>query len=414
MALPFFQEFGWEPLILKINPDEQEGIKDELLCRTVPANTREWQAGCLPLSTTSWTGLRNVGLRSFFHLQKLGSRIIRQEKPKAVFFSTTMFALMTLGSHWLRQTGVPFVLDFQDPWVREKVNNGTSSGSGSRGMKARVAEMMAEYLEPKALREVSHVVSVSPAYVTMLGSRYSRLRPEQFTVLPFGAAEKDYEILRELRIEQKVFNAKDGKQHWVYAGVFIDRMNLALRSLFAALVRVFDSQPDLRSKVRLHFIGTNYAPKDRASKTVEPIAREFGLLDVVEEITDRLPYFEALQCLLDADALIVPGLDDPGYTASKIYPYILARKPMLAIFHENSSVVDVLTKTKAGTVIGFKSGESHETIAPRILESNWLNSVLKSPGSMAPTVDWTAFEPYTAREMTRKLCSVFDKVADGR
>ena len=141
------------------------------------------------------------------------------------------------------------------------------------------------------------------------------------------------------------------------------------------------------------------------------------------ETTDRLPYFEALQCLLDADALIVPGSDDPGYTASKIYPYILARKPLLAIFHEQSSVVDVLRKTKAGTVIPFRSGETPEAISARILAFNWLRFLplppvgrgTKGEGfgsaiSSPPFTDWLAFEPYTARSMTQKLCAIFDEV----
>ena len=57
------------------------------------------------------------------------------------------------------------------------------------------------------------------------------------------------------------------------------------------------------------------------------------------------------------------GSDDPGYTASKIYPYILAEKPLLAIFHEESSVVRILQETNAGTVVTFKTGESVEEVA---------------------------------------------------
>lgn len=409
MALPFFREFGWEPLILKINPEEQEGIKDPLLCRTVPESLRAWQAGCVPLRLTKWAGVRNVGLRSVYSLAQLGRGIIRNEKPQLVFFSTTMFPLMTLGGHWHRRCGVPYVLDFQDPWRRENRVTGEKEGGS---FKSRMAERTAKFLEPIALRGVSRLVSVSPAYITALCDRYSWLRETQFTVLPFGAAEKDYEVLRELHVNQEIFS-KDGKWHWVYAGAFIREMNLALRSFFAALAQAIEKEPVVRSKLKLHFIGTNYAPRERAVKMVEPIARELGLANIVEEITDRQPYFQTLQCLLDADALIVPGSDDPGYTASKIYPCILAKKPLLAIFREESSVVDVLTKTKAGTVVTFKSGDQPEVVAGRILKSGWLDSTLCSPRPMIPPTDWTAFEPYTAREMTRRLCEVFDHAANG-
>jgi hypothetical protein len=154
--------------------------------------------------------------------------------------------------------------------------------------------------------------------------------------------------------------------------------------------------------VALHFLGTNYAPKGRGEKTIEPLAREYGLADLVQEVTDRIPYFEALQCLLDADALVVPGSDDPGYTASKIYPYILARKPLLAVFNEQSSVVDVVRKTRAGTVVSFQSGEALASISNRVLATGWLQNPL------VPDTLWSEFEPYTAREMTRRLCLVFE------
>ena len=108
---------------------------------------------------------------------------------------------------------------------------------------------------------------------------------------------------------------------------------------------------------------------------------------MVSEVTDRIPYFEALQCLRDADALFVPGSDDPGYTASKIYPYILAKKPLLAVFHAESSVVGLLQKTRAGTVVGFHSGETAEAVSERIQATGWL-AALKA---RLPATDWDAF-----------------------
>src|SRR5260221_72781 len=135
-------------------------------------------------------------------------------------------------------------------------------------------------------------------------------------------------------------------------------MGFALRAFFKALAAMVHKQPGLRQSLRLHFVGTDYAPAERAQKSVEPLAAEFGVADLVSEQPQRIPYFQALQCLLDADALIVPGSDDPGYTASKLYPYILARKPLLAVFHESSSVVSVLRATNAGTVVTFASEEN--------------------------------------------------------
>lgn len=400
MSLPFFKEFGWEPLILKINPDEQEGIKDLDLCKTVPTDIKTWQAGFIPKSWTSWLKVNNIGLRSFFHLAHLGNQIIESEKPELIFFSTTLFPVMTLARYWYWKYGLPYILDFQDPWLSDYQGVGDAF---YQSWKYKASQLNAGILEPWTLKNVSHVISVSSGYVDTLLKRYDWLKPEQFTVLPFGAAEKDFAVLKDKRIQHNHFDPNDGKQHWVYVGRGGEDMGFALRCLFKALARSRQQSPD-HTNLLLHFIGTDYAPKERSRKTIEPIAVACGVGDMVLEHSERIPYFEALQCLLDADALIVPGSDDPSYTASKIYPYILAEKPLLAIFHEKSSVVNVLKSTKAGTVVTFETKAEIEKIADAIA-TNWLKVPLPTPET-----NWEAFKEYTAKEMTCRLCDIFDRV----
>ncbi|PON15177.1 hypothetical protein C2W62_25210 [Candidatus Entotheonella serta] len=103
-----------------------------------------------------------------------------------------------------------------------------------------------------------------------------------------------------------------------------------------ALREGLQQTPALFSRVRLHFVGTDYAAGTRAMKTIEPIALHMQLGDYIREYPQRLPYFDTLNLLRQANFLLVPGSSHPQYTASKIYPYILAHKPLLALFHEES------------------------------------------------------------------------------
>lgn len=103
----------------------------------------------------------------------------------------------------------------------------------------------------------------------------------------------------------------------------------------------------------------------------------------------------------------MPGSDDAQYTASKIYPYILAQKPILAVFHQASSVVDVLRDTNAGEVLTFSDTDTFAALAQRILPT-WTELLRTLP--FKPLTNWNAFEPYLAREMTRRQCDVFDAV----
>jgi hypothetical protein len=431
MALSYFEEFGWRATVLAVQPEAVEGgLRDQKSEDGLPEGTRVIRTQAISYQKTRRFGLGSLAIRAYPYLRRAGDDLLKREKFDAVFFSTTQFPVMALGRRWLKKFKVPYVLDFQDPWRNDYYERTGTRPPGGK-FKYAFSQLQARVLEPYSVRRAAHIICVSSAYVSMLQARYPWLGEREslithhssldslFTVLPFGAAESDFEFLERSPVKQTVFNPADGKRHWVYVGACGPMMAFALRAFFTALKSAIQLQPALANGLRLHFVGTDYAPAGRTKKTVEPIAIECGVGELVSEQPARLPYFEALQCLLDADALIVPGSDDPGYTASKIYPYILAKKPLLAIFHEQSSVVDVLNKTKAGTVVAFKSGETPASVAQRILQSSWFPSVnsdlrpLTSDLCVAsPATDWSAFAPYTAREMTRKLCEVFDQVAN--
>ncbi|MFA5976147.1 MAG: hypothetical protein WC859_08305 [Elusimicrobiota bacterium] len=447
-ALPYLSENGWVPLVLHTDPQEQGGARDSRLADTVPPDTSVFQATSVARGWTRWLGLTHVGWRSLPSLYRLGSQIIQREKPDLIFFSTTMFPVMILGPLWAKKHGVPYVLDFQDPWVPETKSSSpaftdTSSpavtGRGSKhavdgrmdsppetagndagaaggnddwrnclGLKAKLSRAIDCRLEPYALRNVSHIISVSTAYVEMLSRRYPRLSADCFTVLPFGAPELDFEYLQQHSIEQSVFRTGDGRRHWVYAGRGGKDMALALRALFLSLARARQKDAEWNN-LRLHFIGTDYASRGLLPGRVALLAEACGVGDLVEEKKEQVGYFESLRCLLDADALLVPGSEDPGYTASKIYPYILARKPLLAVFHEQSSVCQVLRETGAGELVSFRSGETAESVSERITRQ-WFEHWPKA----APEADWAAFSRYSARGMTRRMCEAFNRALAGR
>jgi hypothetical protein len=105
--------------------------------------------------------------------------------------------------------------------------------------------------------------------------------------------------------------------------------------------------------------------------------------------------------------LLLLGSTDPNYTASKLYPYILARRPLLTVFHEASSVVDIVQETQAGTVVTYDNEVSTDNVADQVL-SEWSAALQRMP--FVPDTDWEAFRPYTAEAMTRKQVEVFDQV----
>lgn len=407
MSLPYLEEFGWEAHVLTVRPDCVFGVNEPLLEKTVPQHIPVTRTGALSIEQTRRLGMSSLGWRSFPQLLAVGNRLLQEQKFDLVYFSTTIFNAMVLGAIWYRRFGVPYVLDFQDPWLSDYYQNSQTARPPGGSFKYGFSQLQAKLLEPIGVSAASHIISVSPAYPKILQQRYSHLRPEQFTVLPFGAPEQDFASLPALDVQQPIFNPDDGKRHWVYVGRGGDDMALALRSLFLGIKCDRLKNPQVWDSIRLHFIGTSYAPKELAIKTVEPIAQELGVADLVTEHPERIPYFEALKVLTDSNAILLIGSNDSTYTASKLYPCILARKPILAVFHQQSSVVDILRQCQAGEAITFSSNSQPEDLLSEVTTA--LQKLLSLPHGYTPETNWSAFKPYTAREMSRKQCEIFDQ-----
>jgi len=408
MSLPYLEEFGWRPHLLTVDPEKVEAAKDNFMREVLPAEISLKSTNAFSPALTRRVGLGDLGIRAYVHLKRGGEQILKTKQIDLIYFSTTVFNVFALARGWRKQFGVPYVLDFQDPWLSDYYDQPNGKTPPGGWTKYRASQFLAKRLEPFSLRKASHVTSVSSGYVDVLKDRYPWLRSEQFTVLPFGASEHDFELLKRMKIRQPIFQPEAGKRHWVYVGRGGADLSFAMRAFLQALKQARENTPETFADLTIHFIGTDYAVPDRARKTVEPLAVELGVADLVHEQTTRIPYFEALQCLLDADAILTFGSDDSSYTASKIYPCILANKPLLAIFHERSSVVEVLRKTNCGSVVTFNANSTIDEVSDQVSKTFFSDQSTVSTG-----VDWNEFEKYTAREMTRRLCAIFDNCIDG-
>jgi hypothetical protein len=137
------------------------------------------------------------------------------------------------------------------------------------------------------------------------------------------------------------------------------------------------------------------------------VARECAVADIVQENPSRVQHLDAIQLLLDSDALVVLGSESPHYTASKLFPCILAAKPLLAVFHEESSAVKLLDETRAGKAITFSAERPALSVVGEIEAA--LHKLLTASAGLPPATDWEKFEPFTARAVTARLVEVLDR-----
>jgi hypothetical protein len=403
-SLAYYRSFGWEPSVLAIDPKTSDCIDDPALVEALPEDIPVTRVSAWSETRCRRFGFGQLAYRSLLPLYRVGCDMLRCGRHDVVLFSTTAFLCFALGPLWRRRYGCAIVYDFHDLWYRGPLPRAAVPGNP---IKYRVDQWLAKRLERFSLRSAAHIFVVSEFYVATLSGRYPWLEANQFTVLPFGAAPGDYAFVRDRGVRQTVFQPDRGIRRWVCAGAIAPAMLPVVAALCRGLRSWHDARPAAAAALRLTFVGTDYAQVERSSKRVEPIARSCGVADLVEEFPGRIPYFEALAFNLASEAILLIGSTEADYTASKLMTVALSKRPILALFHRESLVSRIAAQLPNVFLATFDEQPGEPEFQDRIAKGiEWL---------IAASFDATAIEascePWSAAEMTRRQCVVFDRVA---
>lgn len=401
----YAEEFGWSVNVLSVRPELYEEPPDRELERLVPDTISIVRVGALPAAATRLVGVGDLGIRSYAHLRAALRRIAREDPPDLLFFPGGPFYPFLLGAPMRREFGLPYVLDFTDPWVYPPM-----PGQERPWKKGYWASKIASALEPRAVRDAAHVLAVSEGTIDGIRSRYPDLPASRFSAAPFGFEPTDFEALRRHPRSAPPW-PRDGNLHLVYVGAMLPHGYETLRALFRAVDELRSQAPALGQRLRLHFFGTTYDP-NAVRGLVVPVAEEMGLGDVVTEHPRRIPYLDALGVLTAADGVLALGSTDHHYTASKIFPCILAERPLLAIYHEMSTVCDVMRESRAGELVTYGDVERAGDRVPQIRSA--LEAMFGQERRQRGAARLEALDQFSAREMSRHIFSVFDSLIAGR
>lgn len=397
-SLPYLSEFGWRASVMAVRPDRCEGVQDPLLLETVPENIDVVRVDAFSSKVTRKVGLGNLGFRSWPHLRAAGNRFLANNQVDLIFFTTTVFTAIAHGPAWKRRYGVPFIVDLQDPWRNDYYLGLPKS---QRPPKFAFDHWQKSHFESRTMPSADGLVAVSQGYIETMQARYPELRSRPALELPFGVLPTDIDVARRLTAEP----VEASKVTLRYVGRGGPDMARAARILFSALREGREEQPGLFGRLKFEFLGTSYAAAGLGRQTIRPIAEQEGVADAVMELPDRLPYFQALRRLLDADGLVVLGSDDASYTASKLYPYLLAERPFVAVFHEKSPAVSFLKEARGGRLVTFNSGFEQATVSEARAQLGWL-----AERPAPPVLSASVLERHGAQAMTERLVGMFNDV----
>ena len=400
MSIPYFAAYGWDVEVVTVDPKYTDLPQDALLMEGIPANIKIHRVKAFKKGWTSKLGFGSISYRSVLPLRKKVSELLKEKKFDLIYFSTTQFQVCILGAYWKKKFKVPYVIDMQDPWHSEYYQDKPKE---QRPPKYWLSYRINKYLEPIAVKQVAGLISVSQDYIDILKDRYPSIKKVPATTITFGAFEPDLNVAAAHADEFKLLLDPQFK-NIVYVGRGGMDMYDAIHPVFETLQKGLADEPELFNNLKLYFIGTSYAPNGTGSATILPFAQEYGLENSIIEITDRIGYYHTLFTLQQADALFIPGSDDPKYTASKIFSYLLTKKPLLAIFNFESSAINILNEFGVKEVYSYNHTPDLNNKIQFFFKAVLDGSVIEQNYNKA------AIEKYSAKTMVKRQCELFNRI----
>lgn len=283
-----------------------------------------------------------------------------------------------IGMKLARETGLPWVADFRDPWTRIFYFKHLSM--------TRATERWHKRMEKKVLDEASAVVAVSP----LVQQEFQNMTHTPVELITNGFDECDFgqaDALAQRGGPDKDFVI-------THTGLFAADGNPTM--LWKVLADKCNKDEEFRKRLRIRFIG----------KTDDAVTDAVMAEGLGEHLTDMgyQPHAVAVREQRQASLLILPLRKEPEYKAvlpGKLFEYLASWRPVLGIGQPDGAMSMILNTTRTGVVLNWED----ETSMKRFIELCW-NNHLK--GEL--TVDDADLSRFTRRSLTRSMAELFDRL----
>lgn len=256
-----------------------------------------------------------------------GREIVLKEHIDVICASGPPFTCFAIGYLLKKLTKRPLVLDYRDPWTQQGIYP---------FMQRRHNFKIDSFLERRILEMADHIIVAHPNLLSDLPRKYPSVCVGKITAITNGYDPADFEGLVPQPNAQFTI---------VYTGTFY--FNYAPDSFLRGLRRLLDEDPDLGTRLRVIF--TTVSMEDAAfRRIVGKLA-----LDHVVHTTGFVPYRQSLQAMINADLLLLvlpPARGSHGWIPGKLFDYLYANRPILAIVPEGSAA-EIIGRTSPGFVI---------------------------------------------------------------
>jgi glycosyltransferase involved in cell wall biosynthesis len=309
--------------------------------------------------------------------------IIETWKPDVIYASSLPASVAILGHKLHSKTGIPWVCEFRDLWT---LNHYYYYPKWRKFFEYR--------LEKKIVKTAAMTVTVSSGLSAQLKEAFG-IESELFIN---GA---DFDVLKTLEGNTKVNRIIDSKAfNIIYTGsLYKGKRNP--ESVFQAVSELkAENSFDERLPVKIHFFGNDVGYTSELSNKY----------DLKDELTvhDMVTYETAIQAQLDADLLLLLLWNDPsedGVLTSKLFEYMLAKRPILAVGRQNNEAVKLVNSNQLG-VSGLEAKDFKEYI------KSTYNKKLESGESIV--VENDIAQQYSRESLSKKMAARLLKLIESK
>jgi len=387
----FLTQFGWQPHILTVKSEFYEEKLDFDLLKTVNTSTKVYYTNAMkPPKYIRFFG--DIALRAMPNLYNAAKKIIKEQQIDFIWIPIPSFYTAILGRLLHGKTKIPYGIDYIDPWVNGFVDYEKPFS------RAWLSNQLASKLEPFSVKKASLISGVSTAYYQGVLDRNFKNKKIEHVGMPYGFDPNDHEIkLENIELPWKMH---ENCKAWVYAGAFLPKSHSFLQILFESIneLRIENKWDE---SIRLYFLGTG----SYKAQSIAQYAKENQLDDIVVEDRSRFGFLDILNFLAASAGVLVIGSTEKHYTASKIFQSLLSKKPVLAVFHQESSAVKILTESKADAYLTkFSPKETKQLFKERIKEN--LYNFAHSKKQWNP--EFANLDNYSAKASAKALVEKLD------
>lgn len=391
-TLNFVQQLplgGWQPLVLSAHPRAYPNAGNDQLA-DIPADVPVKRAFALDTARhLSWRGryLRAMALPDRWAAWVLGAvpaglRLVWRHRP-AVLWSTYPIASAHLAALFLhRLTGLPWVADLRDPMVDEVVPADPT------------ARRVYSWVERQVLRHCSAIVCTTPGTILTYRERYPEVPAERFHLIENGYDEAQFANAPAAAPPQP-----GAPFRLLHSGV-IYPSERDPKDLFAALAALRHAGELAPANFRLVLRASGH------DDYLAVLLRVHGIEDLVE-LAPPLPYRAALAEMLAADGLLLlQAANCNRQVPAKLYEYLRARRPMLALTDAGGDTAATLRAAGIDTIAPLDAKDA--------IMAALRNFIRQAQAGTAPLASDAVVAAHSRQARSRQLCRLLDQLTEQR